>query len=933
MRVYLIRKILSIFLIVSIGYSTYAQQNSPVEMTVTSSISKNKHSLIQATVSLYNNTAHDFSGSIQIVTPAGFRSVSGNNIDVEVPAYERRFLPLNILVLNEARSGESSIQVNLTDKQSNGISSTSIKHHVKENNNIQLISNKPLHFIRDPNDSISIEATVSNLGNIKQTVSIVFNIPELTGENNFFEFKGSVGTGQDSTFIFKFLPSQSLTKLPRFTVKITGFRGKEKNLIGSFSVDVHNVASTQRYTGIQSPGLHNSGNFLTASIRSIGNNTHIYQMTGAGDVDLRNGYLSFKGNAFISDNYPLPFASNTYIAYTRDDQEFKMGNINETLEIPVFGRGARYKLSGKSDKNNITIGLIDNNFNLFDQRRLFDNGFTFFFKGFLKEPDSRNYYSGHYIIKEDTYSHARHQLLSGETQRYYGRTWNLNIKLHGGLSTYERENRSIPSFGGETQYSGNINDFRISGNHFYSTGYFPGNRRGLLQIQQSITKRTKGQHNLYTNFYITNFAPKSVNIDFPVQNNNMRWDLGIQFHLKGNWGLGLAHQLQQESSTGFYNIPGNENSIPAMSAFRLVESIFWGGKAGKLTGFLSFENGLVKYPNQENYRPQLKVNNIISYKWISLNTSYQYGSYFIAEYASTLQNDLNFERLMCNVGINKQIFSNTLLVHTSAGYIFDYQNGRNPSAVFNIRYNSKRNFSLFLNSSWFRYRIPVINGTPRTRDVVIAETGLTVKFRNKNVTAGKKSKIRGRVYYDNNTNFVFDEGDELADNYFIKFGDAAFVTNEQGLFHYKAVPFGQYTIESQTRHSWFSPKSEYNVRKYFSYIDIPIHKNGLIHGNIRYEYDKKKALDFEVKAAGIQFIITKDHKIVDRIQTDEQGHFSAYLPTGEYEISLVAGSLPENTYSKNSSFKFSVNSGQNTKIPAFSIEVKQRTINIRKFGE
>lgn len=936
MRHFLNQKIVFIFWMLFITFGAFSQGIHGIDMQIDSELNEDKKNLINAVVAFSNDTKENFTGYLQIVTPEGFKNISGSIIDVEILSGDRFFTPVKILQQGIALAGESDIEFRLLDQNKSVVLTKKLEHKVAENNNLRLASEAPIVYINNPNDSLVLRAVVSNLGNKRQEVTVVFNIPGLVGENNFFEQKGFVEIQKDTVFTFSFIPPPSLLQQTQFTINVSAMRGVGKELFGNFSVNVQNVSSTQRYNNIQSNTLnyYYQKNSLSASYRKIGKNTDAYQLIGSGDIDLPAGYLSVKGNIYKSNNQPEPIVTNTYVAYKLDNAEVKIGNISEPLELSLFGRGAQVMISDEDENKSLQIGFVDQNYNLFGKEAITQNGYGIYARGMIGESNSRKNTMGTYIFKDDPFERVKHNIFSTEVQRSLNKGWNINLRLHGALSDYYQANITKPSFATEAQYYGSLKEMKLTGNYYFSTDYFPGNRRGMLQIQQNIQQKLSNGSTVYTNISLANFSPRSYAYKMQLESKNIRIDAGMTLARYKNTGISIGYQNQYETSNSYTNFiqdSGSENNL-SMNAHRLIENLSWISGNQKHSVFIGLENGLVKYPYSNKFELQLKANATYTYQWLNLNATYQSGSYFLSEYVSAIQQAKTFERLMVSAAVNKNFLQNKLFVNSGFGYINDFLSGETPSGFLNLKYSPSQKYFLYVNSSWYRYKMTGISSAINANDIFTIEAGITVNFQTKQVSKGKKSRIQALVYYDKNTNNIYDEGDEVASDYFITMNNTSFKTDKNGEFVYSSVPFGTYKIKPTTQGGWFTTERKYQVDTYHTNFEIPLHQSGTVSGKIKYDYDPKKVLDFDPKTGGIVINIFQNGVFVQKAATDDFGNFTTFLQTGTYEVILSENSLLPNTYCDKTTHNITVEAGKITTVPAFVIGVKERKMNIKRFG-
>ncbi|WP_261512761.1 COG1470 family protein [Chryseobacterium paludis] len=926
----LFKKVLFIFLISAFVFIP-AQNSAGISLDIRNESRADKGNIVDLTLVLKNEGNHSFKGKIEINTPSGFRSISGNKIEVAMNSGDNLFLPVKILVNNNAGAGESQIIFKLTDSQNTIVVQKQIAYTIAENNAMRISAEVPVVYMNNTNDSIEVRARVSNLGNKKQNVSVVFKIPETSQGSVFVEKTGNIGVQKDSVFVFRFLPSKILMRSSQFTVNIAGFREPDKEIFGNASVSVQNISSTQRYQNIQSDMFSNfTKNSITASYRHVGENLDMYQLMGSGGFNLPSGYIFIRGNIYTMNNQSDPIINNTYISYHQENNEFTLGNISKLLELSLFGRGAEYAFTSSDKNKKIEVGFIDQSFSLIEKNSFLKNGYGFYAKGILGAQNASHSISGTYIFRNDPYDKGKHNLLGTDIQYAFGKDWKMNSKIYSGLSVYEGINVTKPSLALESQYSGMIKKVNLNGNYFYSTDYYPGNRRGMLQIQQNFSTNIFKDHYVYANITIANFSPKFYFYNNTLKSDNIRLDTGINFPKKGDFGLGIGYQYQEESSNtynNFFNVPGNQES-KQLKAQRLTEYITWFSPNKKHSSVIGIETGLVNYPNIIHPEYQMKISGNYNYKWLNLSCIYQYGSYFLSEYAfSKMVNTNNsYEKLSLSAFVNKSFFSEKVNLTSGISYTNDVLYGKSPSGFINLKY-SKERYGIYLNSSWFNYSSNSFNN-----NLLTVEVGVSLNFQTTALDPGKKGEIKAFVYYDHNNNNLYDEGDKEAKDYLIMLNNTSFRTNKEGNIVYKSIPFGKYTLKQIIQQGWYYDEAEFEVSKHHHFLEIPLHQNGTSRGKVIYEFDTKTAMEFSPKIGGIIFNIYHNDQFLQRVITDDNGEFVSFLESGNYKMELNVNSLPVNTYCERISSDFKVEVGKIINLEPFIIKVKDKNIRVKKFG-
>lgn len=907
----------------------FAQNTSNlVNMEVKNESSVVDSKIINFTVSLENKTDTDFAGKLLIKIPKGLKKFNNNDISINLKAKENKFLTLKLLVSNDAEFGIQKINFLLVDAYNSIVLSKTANHSILENNTLQINAENPILYRTGNEDSLRVKVRVSNLGNKKQNIALVFKIPETNSGNTFVEKQALIDIRKDSVFTFSFKPSKNLLKQSNFNVSVTGFRNSNKEIFGNTYVSIQNTSNKQTYEDFQSNNFLNpSKNAITTSYKTIGNNAEILQINGSGGFNLPSGYVYLSGNMYKMKGNNEPVFNNTYISYRKEHDEISFGSTSKLLEMPLFGRGLEYSHTNKKKTKKFEVGFTDFNFNLIEKNSFLKNGYGFYARTSFNTHDFSKNYSSTYIFKRDPYEKATHHILGTDFKYNYNENWSSENKIYSGMSLYETTKTNFPSLAIESQYTGIIKDINLNGNYYFSTNYYPGSRRGSFQIQQNASTQIFKKHYTFVNVSVSDFSPKYLFLDHNLKTNNTRIHTGINFFKKKNIGFGLGYQYQTENSNSYNNFFSNfyDQQTVKMTSHRFTETINWTSENKKNSAILNFETGYAKYPNEEKGKYQYKLNGNYFYKNLNFIGSYQLGSYFLSEYAflKNIPTASEFKRLSLSAFYNEDFFKEKLNINLGIAYSDDIIYGKSPSSFFNLKFTNK-NYSLFFNSSWYNYSY--------NNNIFTVEAGVSLNLQKNALKVGKKATINAFAFYDNNNNNVFDDNDQSAEGYIININNIAFKTDESGKITYKGLPFGKYKLNQVTQKGWYYDPSELNVDSYTFALNIPLHQNGTLQGTVKYDYDAKIALDFQPKFGGILFTIFQKNVQNQRLMTDDNGEFLSFLPNGKYTVILNESSLANNTYCENKSADFEVIAGKITNLTPFIIKVKTKKVNVKKFG-
>jgi len=877
-----------------------------------------------------NNANENFKGKIKISAPAGFKSILDQNIAIDLQKNERKFVSVKFLVSNNADAGDAKINLILANQSDQKIDEKTITHTVEENSLLQMIAENSQIFRTNNQDSLKIRIKVSNKGNKPQKTTLVFKIPDQNESNLFIEKSGMLHPQQDSIFTFSFLPSKELIKKNVFTVNVTGFKDPDKEIFGNTRISVQSISNVQNFQDELQNGFEStSKNTITASYRRIGNDLDMYQILGNGGFNVSSGYIFINGNILLLNSQTDPIINNTYISYRREKSEFTVGNISKLLEVSLFGRGIEYSFLNSAKDKKIEVGFIEQSFSLLERNSFLKNGYGFYVKGIVNPYNFSRNLSSIYIFKNDPYEKAKHHLIGTEFTRNFNNLWQTTSKLYGGISIYDQNGITKPSLAFESQYSGIIKKLSLNGNVFYSSDYYPGNRRGSLQIQQNANITVFKKHYAFANAFYSNFSPKYYFYQSQISSDNLKLEAGFNLAKTGSFGYSFAYQHQLEKSNSYNNFsPQFQQKDLTIKANRIVESTNWTSNNKKHSALLGFEIGVAQYPNKENQKFQGKLIANYNYRKINFASQYQTGSYYLSEYAFSQIIDKNekYNRLNTSVYYSSNAFKEKLNITSGIAYTEDNIYGKSPSAFCNLKWHT-RLYDFFVNSSLYNY-----SSANMRNNIFTIEAGVTLNVQKANLSTKKKSNIHAFAFYDRNNNNVFDSDEEVAPNYLLNINNIAFKTDSEGKITYKNVPFGRYRLKQSIQEGWFYEDKILDIDHYAVNIAVPLHQNGTLAGRIKYDYDHKMAVEFNPRANGITFNIYRDNILIETAATDDNGEFIAFLPIGNYTATLNSSTLPQNTYCETERASFSVKAGELFTLPEFIIKVKEKKIHSKKFG-
>src|SRR5690606_16042043 len=394
--------------------------------------------------------------------------------------------------------------------------------------------------------------------------------------------------------------------------------------------------------------------------------------------------------------------------------------------------------------------------------------------------------------------------------------------------------------------------YSVSSNMFYSSAYYPGIRRGVLQSNQRIG-RTFGHVNTWLAYSFYDYDPEFLSNRYLVNSyfSNSRIDGGASFPLAKRLNLSLSMSRHSEKGDSGIQL-GTESLFMEMQSYRLTETFGWRSANNQHIVHLSSENGLVRSPLTGEIEFLIRANGSWNYKYFSMNTFYQQGKFSLTEaFMSSYQGHDNAYRFSLSPSVTKDFFNSKLKVRLNANFNYDSFSGQNWMYAGNVDYKISKNVSGFVNTYLYTYNGEFNNSTFST-----LQAGLSYNLPDgRNVSSEKKGNIELFAFYDNNTNGIYDEGDLPAEGRILSIGEISFITKKDGKAVYRRVPYGEYSLRVPSQ-NWYAVAPEMlNLDRRDLTIQIPLQRTGKITGAFYYKYDARTSMDVVENYGGLRVLI------------------------------------------------------------------------------
>lgn len=893
----------------------------------------NNGELVPLTVKLKNEGEATFDGKLVLKTIDGIKLIGQTASSIHIDSQAQKFIPIRISIGNDVPAGESVVQFVLMDHNNSPKAYFTTTLTVKSKKLVQLSVHNPNQLMQHVGDSLKVQVQLSNRGNSDETITLTAAFPDLRGGTKVEKQQIYLASFQDTIISFNKIITRELLRVERYTVNVAALY-ENGQLINNVMVGVQNVSGSRTFIDpSQGYGYSSySSNYIELSGINLFSQSEAFQLNAQNEFEVLGGSMDVNLNGYLyTHGSSRPLMSNTYIDYKKNGKGVRIGNISESLETFVNGRGVKTYIENQEKTKLLEVGWVDKTYNLLGDEFKYEggNGYTAYAKTILKTKNEGEY-TANVLYDRATQSNSENIIAMNAYNFLLKKDVTLGFDLGAGLTRLLRGEESAfePSFAVGAKLSARFGKYNINSNNFFSTGYYPGVRRGVLQLNERLSRQF-GKVSLWAGYSLYQYNPTHLQnnyIYFSSNISNARYELGTNFPIAQNMSLSLSVKHQtDEGSVGF----GQENITESkMHSFKLSESINWRSRNSLHSISLSSENGFSKVPYSEQQKFQLRVNGNYNFRIFSLNSYYQQGDFTLVEAYRNAQTDESNYRFNLSGSVKKDFFQTKLKTQLNVNYNRDSYSGANFTYSGQVDYEVFPQVRFFANVYVYNY-----NNSAYSSFNTNLRAGVRYSLPSSRAeTKGKRGDISLFMFYDNNANGIFDDGDTPAQNRIVTIGDISFISNSKGLVEYKKVPYQDYSLKMPSQ-DWFAiiPPSITVQHKQLS-LDVPLQRTGKVVGKLFYKYDARTSEEFAEKHGGLRVWATSLDGTKNQALTNANGEFTLFLAVGEYVFSVDDNSLPKNVYTDFEPQEIKVEADQTIVIPDIELKIKQRKIEIKRFG-
>jgi hypothetical protein len=604
--------------------------------------------------------------------------------------------------------------------------------------------------------------------------------------------------------------------------------------------------------------LQANGNFQSPDSTGISYNANINYYQQAQTLDIYDSWLSYRNKDFA----------------------VQVGNVNDNLDFPLYGRGIKASVFLDKTKSVDFFGLQNNYMLLSASRQL--PGANIFGGNYNFGNGLNNSSKLTFLYSQDPNTGISTYFTNGTALFRFSE--NERLELRGGLSSENSEINSNLGYASGVNYYNRGEHWDIGLNNFYSTAYYSGMQRGVLLLDERVSYSLNAKTAIFLRYNHIKNAPgyqqnqvifngygsKTTSYETGINLTYGGVNIGLKPYLLkqdlnsallfGGAGLNLSSSSYRTELALTFNVAGNQFNL--QGDYGLTES---NSSAGKKT-----EQGI-------------KVNANMSNRFYSVSALVQTAPYYLTDQLYVRSSNQKYRLYAFGPGIHTGGFNNRM--NLSANYYLSYligNDGWNNSVTGNVSYRLKKTWNLtgqisYNSNTYF----------PGTYNLQ-SQLGVVKRF-SRSTTPGN-AKLEVQFFDDDNANGVWDRNEEAAEGIITNLspeGSAggstlATISNKDGRIRYvnlKKEAYSLRLIHEGDRHL-SKPVDLLLTRD--QRMQVPLVRSGWLRGRVsalKQEYIASKPI-----LEGLRILAKTADNQTFETYTNEAGEFEIPLPLNEYTI-------------------------------------------------
>jgi len=804
---------------------------------------------------------------------------------------------------------------------------------------LMIQSEQPEYFIDQSTGLTQFMVRIVNTGLIPLTFQLQFaNLPselEVVGET----LPTTLAAGGQS--LLRFTARMRTKKIATdVELTMTAIEAGGKQLATS-RVRIMTVGSVKRFGSSINLPDQPYNNTIALRYLDMGQDIAVYQLQGYGNLAFgKEKSLSYRMNMDYFKSQRTFNMYDSYLNYQTEKWGLKAGNIYENLDQYVNGRGVR--ASYKFDKSrSISAYAVQNNYFLWTQMNTFSPGGGVLGLKYAFTSEKNQESSLAYLHSKDNYRNVRSHLLSGKGYKDWSEKQNLTWE--GGTSIEQLDaGGHKAALAAGVNYNGIFDGFQLSSVNYYSSPYYVGLRRGLLQSDSRVV--------------IPLEETKSISVRMSFMDNRPKYQVGDRNYFFSNSNRIEIYELGYRTAFGRLNVDVRPYWMKQRADYHSwlglgANAVNWKSSSVRTVADLHFFTSNHRFSLQTDYgytyrntaeKPiapfhSLRVSGNYDQALFGFNAFVQINPYYLSDLLATYE---NADYSMYSLGPNThfEAFAHSLQVQLATMYsYYGFSKSNNLSINGNARWRIKNNWSLtadifytFIKGKLLFMADPINVPQPQPLD--------RYSFNNRQIRIGIEKNFGHRGYDkgyrlqltcfdDSNNNGIREDGEPAVESVLIRIGKEAAITDEKGRVKFVDMEAGSFSIQTENHQGSVSQGPSTNVLTKNQSMDIPLIKTKPAKGKIK--LISSKYLESKPDLSGIRITANDRQGKKYTTLTNEAGEYVFYLPVGFYKLTVETEGMP--FVIENSNCEAEVKVEGQTELPSLRYRDQRRKVGIKRF--
>lgn len=885
-----------------------------ISIEIPEDINGKNGSVIQTKIRLTNSSSINFEGSLRIEENENLDFFGQFQRQLKIRSGEESYFPLNFMIPMNIRADQNcKFSIVLVGKSDQILLKKEVEIIIEKNKKLKIGLSSDRLVIEKESHQLNFSISVSNTGNTDQHAVLVINSSEKLSDFKTEKFEFDIKAFRDTIIEVRKPVKINENDIDEFYLNISGLY-RNGDFFDQKKIQVQMARSSRRFYSEKRAVQSTPGQVgITGTVNGGGN--EIYRGFLNTEFELRDSSklrLQFNG-MWYKINREL-YIRNSWVEYENGLFKAKIGNLYRNYELNISGRGGEIDLRLNSSSR-IRAGAV------FKSDRLFhfagNQGGALWLE-YEKNKMSQGSLLIRYLYDAVPYLSNRSSIFTLQKNIIKRKSITIDTEFSNGLS-YENKFFQDLKYGIAGGINMNFSNSRwqISSKNFYSTSFYPGLARGVLNLDERISYSISGKAGFWGSFSNYDYSPAFLGFNGRSSDfSTRRFETGFRKRFN-RLRFFISSIYKYESQDLSYL--GSQASLLQSKRLKLGFS-YMGADSGQEFSF-SIEGGDSRADNESgSFVSYLGILNY-KYKWFNLDFHYQHGAFYLGEAGFGLAKLSNYKKFAFSGQVLKYFNSDRFRLNLGFEYGYNTLSGYNFNLFSRVEYRLGSGFVINGGFSQYKYS----NGNSRYSSF---ELSFIKKFGAADLSYSKKT-LKLFIFYDFDGDGIFSDGDLAAVGKRVFIGGKAFVTDDKGIVRYSGLPSGIYDFEADSMSEWWAASRKIVLDEDIR-TDIGLSKMTSIRGVVNYlseEYSYELPQKYERN-----FVIAKNTKgDLFKATVGSNGSFFMYVPKGEYEVSIITANNEEFIDILNNYQKIVTDETVSIKIN-FDIKVRSRKVILKKFS-